>query len=135
MIRFSNAMTMFGIQQMQNAFGVVTDSQSVINRFVNALDSISNSLSSQIDDSKRSTMDSMTRTSSDIVDRTFDAMNVQALDPRGMMDTTADLMRKTTDSMADMMRRTTSSMSSGAQSGSNSGEPEPAADVLAGRKK
>ena len=56
----------------------------------------------------------------------MDAMNVQALNPKEVMDTTADLMRKTSDSMADMVRRTTAGAS---------GEPEPAADALGGRKK
>src|SRR6266849_1043460 len=129
MIRFTNAVTLFSMQQMQNALGAVTDSQAVINRFCNALDAISNTLSTQIDATKKSTLDSMTRTGSEMVDRTMDAMNVQALNPREVLDTTADLMRKTSESMADMVRRTTSS------SHTNSGEPEPAADALGGRKK
>src|SRR6202158_5386749 len=107
MIRFTNAVTLFSMQQMQNALGAVTDSQAVINRFCSALDAISNTLSTQIDASKKSTLDSMTKTGSEMVDRTRDAMNVQAWDPREIMDTTADVMRKTTDSMADIVRRAT----------------------------
>src|SRR5437773_454619 len=126
MIRFTNAVTLFSMQQMQNALSAVTDSQAVINRFCGALDAISNTLSTQIDATKKSTLDSMTRTGSEMVDRTMDAMNVQALNPKEVMDTTADLMRKTSDSMADMVRRTTAGAS---------GEPEPAADALGGRKK
>src|SRR5438477_11868376 len=130
MIRFTNAVTLFSMQQMQNALGAVTDSQAVINRFCGALDAISNTLSTQIDASKKSTLDSMSRTGTEMVDRTMDAMNVQALNPKEVMDTTADLMRKTSDSMADMVRRTSS-----AASGGSSSEPEPAADALGGRKK
>src|SRR5438128_6217118 len=122
MIRFTNAVTLFSMQQMQNALGAVTDSQAVINRFCGALDAISNTLSTQIDATKKSTLDSMSRTGTEMVDRTMDAMNVQTLNPKDVMDTTADLMRKTSDSMADMVRRTSS-----AAAGS-SGEPEPAAD-------
>src|SRR5258708_18198380 len=107
MIRFTNAVTLFSMQQMQNALSAVTDSQAVINRFCSALDAISNTLSTQIDASKKSTLDSMTRTGSEMVDRTMDAINVQALDPREIMDTTADVMRKTTDSVADIVRKTT----------------------------
>src|SRR2546422_8914431 len=132
MIRFTNAVTLFSMQQMQNALGAVTDSQAVINRFCGALDAISNTLSTQIDASKKSTLDSMTRTGSEMVDRTMDAMNVQALNPREIMDTTADVMRKTTDSMADIVRRATGPA---AQAASASGEPEAAADALGGRKK
>src|SRR5438477_10519714 len=126
MIRFTNAVTLFSMQQMQNAIGAVTDSQAVINRFCNALDAISNTLSTQIDASKKSTLDSMTKTGSEMVDRTMDAMNVQALNPREIMDTTADVMRKTTDSMADIVRRTTGGGKT--HHHSDSSEPESAAD-------
>src|SRR6266850_3473929 len=123
MIRFTNAVTLFSMQQMQNAIGAVTDSQAVINRFCSALDAISNTLSTQIDATKKSTLDSMTKTGSEMVDRTMDAMNVQALNPREIMDTTADVMRKTSDSMADIVR-----MATGPSSHHNAaGEPESAA--------
>src|SRR5258705_4492169 len=85
MIRFTNAVTLFSMQQMQNALGAVTDSQEVINRFCGALDAISNTLSTQIDATKKSTLDSMSKTGSEMVDRTMEAMNVQALDPREVM--------------------------------------------------
>src|SRR5439155_23621347 len=132
MIRFTNAVTLFSMQQMQNALGAVTDSQAVINRFCSALDAISTTLSTQIDASKKSTLDSMTRTGSEMVDRTMDAMNVPALNPREMLDTTADVMRKTTDSMADLVRRATTPASQGS---SSAGEPEAAADALGGKRK
>src|SRR2546422_9961502 len=107
MIRFTNAVTLFSMQQMQNALGAVTDSQALINRFCVALDAISNTLSTQIDAAKKSTLDSMTRTGVEMVDRTMDAMYVRALNPREILDTTADVMRKTTDSMADIVKRAT----------------------------
>ena len=132
MIRFTNAVTLFSMQQMQNALGAVTDSQAVISRFCGALDAISSSLSTQIDATKKSTLDSMTRTGSEMVDRTMDVMNVQALNPREILDTTADVMRKTTDSVADIVRRATGPVS---QSAAATGEPEAAADALGGRKK
>src|SRR6266851_5417282 len=131
MIRFTKAVTLFSMQQMQNALGALTDSQAVINRFCGALDAISNTLSTQIDASKKSTLDSMSRTGSEMVDRTMDAMNVQALNPREILDTTADVMRKTTDSMADIVRRATGP----ASHNDSSSEPEAAADALGGRKK
>ena len=133
MIRFTNAVTLFSMQQMQNAIGAVTDSQAVINRFCSALDAISNTLSTQIDATKKSTLDSMSKTGTEMVDRTMDAMNVQALNPRELMDTTTDVMRKTSESMADMVRRTTSPASH--SHGESAGEPESAADALGGRKK
>src|SRR5712691_7243217 len=85
MIRFTNAVTLFSMQQMQNALGAITDSQALINRFCGALDAISNSLSTQIDAAKKSTLDSMTQTGSEMVDRTMDVMNVPALNPREIL--------------------------------------------------
>jgi hypothetical protein len=134
MIRFTNAVTLFSMQQMQNAIGAVTDSQQVINRFCSALDAISNTLSTQIDASKKSTLDSMSKTGTEMVDRTMDAMNVQALNPREIMDTTTDVMRKTSDGMADIVRRATSTSSKHHHGESSAGEPESAADAL-GKKK
>jgi hypothetical protein len=131
MIRFTNAVTLFSMQQMQNAIGAVTDSQAVINRFCGALDAISNTLATQIDATKKSTLDSMSKTGSEMMDRTMDAMNVDALNPREIMDTTADVMRKTSDSMADIVRRATRT---GAHADSSAGEPESAAEAL-GKKK
>src|SRR5438552_18782489 len=114
MIRFTNAVTLFSMQQMQNALGAVTDSQAVINRFCSALDAISNTLSTQIDASKKSTLDSMTRTGTEMADRTMDAMNVQAVNPKEVMDTTAAPVRKTSGSMGDMVRLRASAVYCGA---------------------
>jgi hypothetical protein len=132
MIRFSNAVTLFSMQQMQNALGAVTDSQALISRFCGALDAISNTLSTQIDAAKKSTLDSMTRTGAEMVDRTMDSMYVRALNPREILDTTADAMRKTTDSIADIVKRATAPAT---HSDSSAGEPEAAAEALSGRKK
>src|SRR5436305_6469647 len=95
MIRFTNAVTLFSMQQMQDALSAVTDSQAVINRFCGALDAISSTLSSQIDATK-STPNTMTRPGSE-TDRSLDTMDVHPLNPRELMDTTADLMRKTSE--------------------------------------
>src|SRR5437867_10482902 len=89
MIRFSNAVTLFSMHQMQNALGAVTDSQALINPFCGALDAISNTPSTQIDAAKKSTLDKITRTGAEMVDRTMDAMYVRALNPARILDTTA----------------------------------------------
>jgi hypothetical protein len=82
MIRFTNAVTLFSIQRMQSALGTVTDSQALIDRFCDALDAISNTLSTQIDASNKSTLDRMTRTGAEVVDHTVDAQYVESLNLR-----------------------------------------------------
>ena len=124
LIRFSNALAMFGMQQMQNAMGAITDSQAMLTRVCQTLDSLSDSLSHQIDASKKSTLDSITRTGTEMVDRTIEVMNVQALDARGVMDTTAEFVRKTTDTVAEMIRK---------PAANGAAEPQNAADVLSAR--
>jgi hypothetical protein len=82
MIRFTNALTLFSIQRMQSALGTVTDSQALSDRFCDALDAISNTLSTQIDASKKSALDRMTRTGAEVVDRTVDAQYVVSPEQR-----------------------------------------------------
>jgi len=123
MMRFSAAMTMFGMQQIQNAAELAVDSQSAIKKFRENLDAVTDALIAQLDESSKPALKSMTNLGSDLVDRTMTAVNVSALDPRELVHTTEDLMRKTTDSLADMMKK---------KSASN-GDPQPAAEALSHR--
>jgi len=118
-VRFSAAMTLFSMQQMQNAVGAAADTQAALGKFKDALDSITNAITSQLDDAKKPTLDSMANLGSDIVDRTWDTMNVGAMDPRQVLQTTGDLMKKTSESLAGMMKKP----------GNSSGEPQPASTL------
>ncbi|MEX2264137.1 MAG: hypothetical protein WD696_19445 [Bryobacteraceae bacterium] len=129
-MRFTTAVTLFGMQQVQNAVGIAADTTGAINRFRAELDKLSDAVEQHIDDSKKATLDSMLRAQVDLVDRGFTAMNMQVLDPREMVQTTTDLMRKTTDSLVDMMKKT----ADGAQTSGGSAEPQKASEALAGGK-
>ena len=72
MISFTNAATVFGTQQMQNSFYLFTDSRKMLDRFKNALDSLSHAMNTEVDDTKRSTVDQMNRTGSRMVSATVD---------------------------------------------------------------
>ena len=120
-VRFSAAMTMFGMQQFQNALESAVDSQSALKKLKESLDSVSKAITAQLDESKKPAVDSV----SNLADRAFTAMNVQALDPRQMMQTTGDLLRKTTDSLADMMKKTSANPEK-----PSSDQPQPAAKAL-----
>jgi hypothetical protein len=123
MLRFSAAMTLFGMQQVQNAVGAAVDTQDALNKLTKALNAMSDAVSNQMDASKQETLKSMSKVQEDLVTRTFDAMNVQAFDPREMMNTTGDLMRKTSDSLVDMVKKTVPQTSSS--------EPKSASEALA----
>jgi hypothetical protein len=125
-VRFSAAMTLFSMQQMQNAIGAAADSQVALTKFRDALDSITGAITSQLDENKKPTLDSMAHLGTDIVDRTWETMNVSAMDPRQVLQTTGDLMKKTSESLAGMMKKPAE-----AAPVPPAGEPQPAASALA----
>lgn len=124
MMRFSAAMTLFGMQQLQNAVGAAADTQSAVDQFRKALDDMSDTVTQQMDVSKQETLKSMTNAQKDLIGNTFDAMNVRQLDPRELMNTGGDLMRKTSDSLADLVKKATAPMAKAAS------EPAPGVDAL-----
>ena len=127
MMRFSAAITLFGMQQLQNAAEMAVDSQAALKKFRENLDAVTNALIAQLDENSKPALNSMTNLGSDLVDRTMTAVNVSALDPRELMHTTEDLMRKTTDSLADMIKKKP------ATDGKSAGEPQSAAEALSHR--
>ncbi len=100
MMRFSGAVTMFGLEQVQNAMTAPTDTKAALNRLRDTLDSMSDSLASKLDESKKSALDSMSKAQIDILDRTADAVNMDGI----TMDAAADLLKRTSDSLGSAMR-------------------------------
>jgi len=74
LIGLTSAATVFSIQQMQNAFTMLTDSRSGVNRFQQSIDSISHAMTSEVDPSMRSTAEQVNRTGARVVNATADAM-------------------------------------------------------------
>ena len=123
--RFSAAMTLFGMQEMQKAVGAMLDAPAYINHFKASLDSISNAIVSELDPETRPTVESVANLSREVVNRTFDTLKAPPFDPRQVMQATTDMIRKTADAMAKP---------TGAEAPkSESGEPKPAEEVLAGK--
>src|SRR5262249_54870387 len=100
MMRFSGAITMFGLEQVQNAMLAPADTRTALLRVRESLDAMSGALASKLDDSKKTALDSMSRAQIDILDRTTSAVN---LDTVIYMDTATDLLAKTTESLAGVM--------------------------------
>jgi hypothetical protein len=115
MMRFSTAVTLFGIQQMESAMNTVTGSENFkdsLDKFRTALDDFSEAVGKEIDKGKRETLDSITRACEDTLKRAMDGMNENMTDPREALNTAADMMKKATDSLADWMNLEKSSKSS-----------------------
>ena len=102
MVRFSAAVTLFGAQQVQNAVGAVTDSQAALKQFKESLDSISEAINGQISDTNRRTLDSVTKSVTELTD----SLNMRVLDPREVVQTTTKLMRTTSENLADLVKKT-----------------------------
>jgi hypothetical protein len=122
MIRFTNAVTLFSVQQMQNALGAVTDSRTVINRFCEALDNISNTLADQIDPSKQSTLKSINNAEVDAAKKAFNA--AETVNPKEWVD-------KGIDSWDHAVRGMSRSLSNGDD---KAAEPEPAHNLHSHKK-
>jgi hypothetical protein len=111
MMRFSAALTLFGMEQLQSSLNVVEgeeDFSKAMDRFEKALDSLTDVLVNKIDDQKKDTLKSVTRMSEDVVGRTMDGMNV--MDPREVLRATNDLLKKTTDATADWVSKAASAV-------------------------
>ncbi len=124
MVKFSAAMTMFGMQQMRNTAEMAVEPQAAMKKFQASIDAVTGALGSTLDEPNKQGADKMSKVGADLVDRTWDAMNVSAFDPRELMQTTVDLLRKTTESLADLMKKATD------EAKSVVGEPKPAAEAL-----
>jgi len=121
MMRFSAALTLFGMEQLQSSLNVVEgeeDFSKAMERFEKALDSLTDALVNKIDDKKKDTLKSVTRMSEDVVGRTMDGMNV--MDPREVLRATNDLLKKTTDATADWVSKAASAVEDATESGKTS---------------
>ena len=109
LMRFSGAVTMFGMEQVQNALSAPADTQAALVRLCRTLDAMSESLASKLDASKRAALDSMSKAQLDILNSTSNAMNLDAVD----LDTATDFMKKTSESISDIMGRSANGEAAG----------------------
>lgn len=127
-VRLSAAMSVYSMQQMQSAVETIDPKESV-NRLKKMIDSMTDALTAQIDDSKKQTVDSISNLGADVVGRTFDTLNVSGLNPRDLLETTNDMVRKTSDSLADIIK---SGKPAEKEKKASRGKPRAGDEVLAG---
>ena len=101
MVRFSTAMTLFGLQQVQNAVDLASDSQGARKKIEDSLDRVTAALTEQLDESKRPAVSSL----ANLVDKTQDAFDVPALNVKKMVNNATDAVRETTETMADAISK------------------------------
>ena len=96
MIRFSGAVAMFSLEQVQNAVSAPSDTQRALTRLCDTLDGMSKSLVSKLDEPKKAAFESMSRSQTEILDRTADAVS---------LDVAGDLMKRTSESLSSVLGR------------------------------
>ena len=102
-VRLSAAMTVYSLQQMQSAVDTI-DPKDSVNKLKKMIDSMTDALTAQIDESKRKTVESISNVGSDVVERTFDTLKVEGLNAHDLVQSTNDMVRKTTDSLASIIK-------------------------------
>ena len=117
-VRLSAAMTVFSMQQMQSVIGMMEGNEAM-DKMKRAMDAMTNALTAQIDEDKRSAVDNMAKAANDVVDRTWNAV-----DAREILDSTRDMIRKAGDTISNTVSKVRPKTSSAA-------EPIPAEEVLA----
>jgi hypothetical protein len=124
-VRLSAAMSVYSMQQMQSAVETI-DPRDSVTKLKKMIDSMTDALTAQIDESKMKTVDSISNLGADVVDRTFNTLSVPGLNPRDLVDTTNKMVRKTTDSLANIIKS-----EKGEDKKSSAGTPQAAEVVLA----
>jgi hypothetical protein len=96
MMRFSGAVTMFGVEQVQNAMAAPADTRAAIVKLRDTLDMMSESLGAKLDGPKQAALESMSKAQAEVVGRSFDAVDLNAAD---------ELMQKTSESLSGALSR------------------------------
>src|SRR5262245_27812045 len=152
MVRFSTALTIYSIQQVRNGVSELVATPISMDRVREAMDSATNSLRSKIDDSQKTTYNSVTTFSEDILTKTCDAVRDSVPNASQLLRNTGDALRRSASVFRRSAEATTEvgpdepvSASSSApeteeaepvhrtrrrRPSCGSGEPQPAADVL-----
>lgn len=105
MMRFSTALTLFGMEQLENAMNVGNgeDLSEAMDRFKATLDSLTDAVTKELNDNKQTTLKSVTQMSEEAVHRMMNGMIV--MDPREVLRSTSHLTSKTSDSLADLIAK------------------------------
>ena len=153
MVRFSTALTIYSIQQVRQGVNDLASTPISLDRMREAMDSATNSLRDKIDDSQKTTFNSVTTFSEDVIAKTCEAMRDNVPDASQLLKNTGDMLRRSASVFQRSSAAPTESAGAAEPAASasfaeaqeaepvrraskrrkpsgGSGEPQPAADVL-----
>jgi len=116
MVRFSAALTLYGVEQLENSLSLLeggTDVSKTILGMEKTLNSMSDVLMREMDEKKKETLDSVSKASKEMVDRTLEGMEI--MDPREVLKASSDLLQKTSDVTAKWVSKAAEAMEKATQ--------------------
>ena len=130
MVRFSAALTLYGVEQLENSLSLLeggTDVSKTILGMEKTLNSMSDVLMREMDAKKKETLDSVSKASKEMVDRTLEGMEI--MDPREVFKASSDLLQKTSDVTAKWVSKAAEAMEKATQSAKPTEESQPAPEA------
>jgi hypothetical protein len=103
MARLSAALTIFGIEQAQNAVDALSDSKASTEKFRKTIDSLTDAVIAQVDERHRDTLKEMSDAGAKFVERSWDS--VSEVDTGGMIDSASKVIRKTADALTEALEK------------------------------
>ena len=128
MLRFSAALTLYGVEQLENSLNLVEDGADLsktIQGFEKTLDSLSDVLMREMDEKKKETLASVSKVSEDVVSRTLNGMDI--MDPREVLKASSDLLQKTSDVTAKWVSKAAAAVEKATESAKPAEQPQSAA--------
>lgn len=106
MARFSTAMTLFGVEQLEKTMNVVgggAELNTTVEELEQTLNALTEVLTGKMDEKKKETLSSVTKMTEETIGRTMDSMEV--LDPRELVKTSSNLLQKTTEATSEWVSK------------------------------
>ena len=106
MARFSTAMTLFGVEQLEKTMNVVgggAELNTTVEELEQTLNALTEVLTGKMDEKKKETLSSVTKMTEETIGRTMDSMEV--LDPRELVKTSSGLLQKTTEATSEWVSK------------------------------
>lgn len=128
MVRFSAALTLFGVEQLENSLNVVeggTEFTKTMEGFEKTLNSLTDVLMREMDEKKKETFQSVSKASEEMVTQAMKGLEI--MDPVEMLRVSGDLLQKTSDVTAKWVSKAASAAEKATDGAPPAAEPQPTA--------
>ncbi|MBM3734464.1 MAG: hypothetical protein FJW39_01650 [Acidobacteria bacterium] len=124
MVKFSAAMAMFSMEQMRTSAKMAMEPKAAMWKFKDSLDAVTAAINSKLEKGNQETADKISKTGSDIMDRTMTVVSDSTTDLKEMLQAGTEMLRKASETMVEALAKMTD------QAKAAAGEPQAAAEAL-----